>query len=404
MDFQKYDDLFCRRNYPVFDGNFLPKDDSPCICLSGNKYKNCCKKDVEAALQHDNDKRDAEELKNIYQQSEKKLISTIIEHKAVNKKNISYCLAEKILGNCDLHNNVKSHTLARGSVLTNLAGADCDVVSFNDHIMVDCNMIKKNIEIYYKQVKLKDASLTVSYCKEHDKELFLDIEVAEKCKYEKKEIQNLEYALKAISFQIYYYIENIKYFSKLIQTSKKVFGSYNGGKSHLLEHYSVYVDELFRLHPISQRMIQEIQNFKQGKMHTKLKTVYFKLPCKRINISCSEVIEEQGVYYFINVINAPEPYMIFSYYEEQENQEVWIKEIKKEFDEENCREYYITNFILSFIVTNAQNIYINKTKFNQLSEDEKIYLYVIHREGTIGIPDEYQDKLWKNMYHFFFEN
>ena len=66
MDFQKYDDLFCRRNYPVFDGNFLPKDDSPCICLSGNKYKNCCKKDVEAALQHDNDKRDAEELKNIY--------------------------------------------------------------------------------------------------------------------------------------------------------------------------------------------------------------------------------------------------------------------------------------------------------------------------------------------------
>ena len=286
--------------------------------------------------------------------------------------------------------------------MTNLAGADCDVVSFNDHIMVDCNMIKKNIEIYYKQVKLKDASLTVSYCKEHDKELFLDIEVAEKCKYEKKEIQNLEYALKAISFQIYYYIENIKYFSKLIQTSKKVFGSYNGGKSHLLEHYSVYVDELFRLHPISQRMIQEIQNFKQGKMHTKLKTVYFKLHCKRINISCSEVIEEQGVYYFINVINAPEPYLIFSYYEEQENQEVWTKEIKREFDEGN--EYYITNFILSFIVTNAQNIYINKTKFNQLSEDEKIYLYVIHREGTIGIPDEYQDKLWENMYHFFFEN
>ena len=170
----------------------------------------------------------------------------------------------------------------------------------------------------------------------------------------------------------------------------------------MLEHYSVYVDELFRLHPISQRMIQEIQNFKQGKMHTKLKTVYFKLHCKRINISCSEVIEEQGVYYFINVINAPEPYLIFSYYEEQENQEVWTKEIKREFDEGN--EYYITNFILSFIVTNAQNIYINKTKFNQLSEDEKIYLYVIHREGTIGIPDEYQDKLWKNMYHFFFEN
>ncbi|WP_252244015.1 SEC-C metal-binding domain-containing protein [Clostridium sp. ZBS14] len=25
---------------------YVPKDDNPCICLSGQKYKNCCKKNI----------------------------------------------------------------------------------------------------------------------------------------------------------------------------------------------------------------------------------------------------------------------------------------------------------------------------------------------------------------------
>ena len=180
-------------------------------------------------------------------------------------------------------------------------------------------------------MKLEDASLTVSFCKDHDRELFLEIETDGKCNYSNTGIENLEYALKAISFQIYYYIENVRYLSELIKTSKNVLGSCNGCKSDLLKQYSICVDELFRLYPLSQRIIEEIKNFKQGKMDIKLKTVYIKLPCKKINISCSEVIEEQGIYYFINVVNAPEAYMIFSYYE-GENKKVWINEIKNKFE------------------------------------------------------------------------
>lgn len=47
MNFQKYDDLFCRENYPVFNLEYLPEDNSACICLSGKEYGKCCKVDVE---------------------------------------------------------------------------------------------------------------------------------------------------------------------------------------------------------------------------------------------------------------------------------------------------------------------------------------------------------------------
>lgn len=402
MNFQKYDDLFCRENYPVFNLEYLPEDNSACICLSGKEYGKCCKVDVEKAIQHNNDKKDCEELKKIYQRTEKKLISSKIVDKAINKKNISYCLAEKILGNCNICNNVKSHTLAKGNVLSNLSENDNVVVSFNDHLMIDIDMISNCIELYYTEVKLEDASLTVSFCKDHDRELFLEIETDGNCNYSNTGIETLEYALKAISFQIYYYIENVRYLSELIKTSKNVLSSCDGCKSDLLKQYSICVDELFRLYPLSQRIIEEIKNFKQGKKDIKLKTVYIKIPCKKINISCSEVIEEQGIYYFINVVNAPEAYMIFSYYE-GENKKVWINEIKNKFENRICKQDDIYNFMLSFVITNAQNIYMNRRKFKQLSDEEKRYLYVVHREGTANIPENVHRKYSKGLYSFFFE-
>lgn len=90
MDFQKYDDLFCRDNYPVFNAEYLPEDNSACICLSGKKYGECCKENVEKAIQHRNDENDYQQLKKIYYpKSEKTLISSKVVNKAINKKNIS---------------------------------------------------------------------------------------------------------------------------------------------------------------------------------------------------------------------------------------------------------------------------------------------------------------------------
>ena len=45
LDFQKYEDIFNRDNYPMFLTDlFLPRDDKACVCLSGKQYKDCCKK------------------------------------------------------------------------------------------------------------------------------------------------------------------------------------------------------------------------------------------------------------------------------------------------------------------------------------------------------------------------
>ncbi len=398
MNFQKFDEIFNRKNYPVFNENYLPMDDYPCICLSGEKYRNCCKKDVEEALQHENGEKECEELKKKYCKNTKKLISTKIVNKAINKKNISYCLAEKVFGNCNACNNVKSHTLAKGSILSNLADNNNVLIAFNDHQMIDKKLFDDNIDAYYMDVSIDDASLAVSYCKDHDRDLFLEIEADGKNQYSHTKIQNLEYALKSISFQVYYNLENIKYLAELIKTSKNVLGSYKGIESKLLMNYSVLVDELFQLYSLSQMILEDIKEYRQRGKISKLKTEYFKLPCKKINISCSEVIEEQSINYFINIVNAPEPYIIISYYE-NEKYITWINAKKKEFEDEKYKSFYMYDFILSFIITNAQNIYMNKCKFNQLSKEEKRFLYLVHREGTYYIPD---NEL-KDMNNFFFD-
>ena len=247
-------------------------------------------------------------------------------------------------------------------------------------------------------MSIDDASLAVSYCKDHDRDLFLEIEADGKNQYNHTKIQNLEYALKSISFQVYYNLENIRYLAELIKTSKNVLGSYKGIESKLLMNYSILVDELFQLYPLSQMILEDIKEYRQRGEISKLKTKYFKLPCKKINISCSEVIEEQGINYFINIVNAPEPYIIISYYE-NEKYNTWINAKKKEFEDEKYKSFYMYDFILAFIITNAQNIYMNKRKFNQLSKEEKRFLYLVHREGTYKISD---NEL-KDMNNFFFD-
>ena len=94
--------------------------------------------------------------------------------------------------------------------------------------------------------------------------------------------------------------------------------------------------------------------------------------------------------------------MIFSYYE-GENKKVWINEIKNKFGNRICKQDDIYNFMLSFVITNAQNIYMNRRKFKQLSDEEKRYLYVVHREGTANIPENVHRKYSKGLYSFFFE-
>lgn len=408
MDFQKYNELFSKDSYPSFtvkDNCYLPEDEGQCICLSGNKYKDCCKKEVQHALSKENNESDIAELKNLYDQKESKLLSYKVTNKAINKKNISYCSAEKVFENCDSDSNVKSHTMSRGNVLKNLAGnGNKSVISFNDHIVPNMDMVrlKNNIDLFYKDILIEDASLTVAFCKKHDRELFMDIETDGKTEYVNLDIQNLEYALKAVTFDIYYKLENIQYMALLVKKNKNVLSSFNGESSPFLKNYYIAVRELFLLYPLMKKILNEIKEFNQNRVVSKLKTVYFELPIQKVNISCSEVIEKDEIFYFINVINSSKPYMIFSYYDDSGNDR-WIKNMKNKFEKCNDKMGYLYKFFLSFLIVNAQNIYINKNAFDRLTDVEKIYLYVVHREGTANIPDEKHISNCKSMCKFLFD-
>ena len=41
-------------------------------------------------------------------------------------------------------------------------------------------------------------------------------------------------------------------------------------------------------------------------------------------------------------------------------------------------------------------------KISQLSDEEKRYLYIVHREGTANIPENVHRKYSKGLYSFFF--
>lgn len=402
MNFQKYDDIFNKNNYPIFNHNnenIDIDDDGACLCLSGQKYKDCCKKEIECALQRANTESDIEELRKIYYQKDKKMLSRKINHKAVQKKRISYCSAEKVFGNCNQNNNVHSHTMSKSKVLKELSGNDKGVIAFNDHTVQDPNNILNNINSYYEDLEIKEASVTVSFCKTHDDQLFMDIENGSS--YDNTDIQNLEYALKAITFDLYYKIQNIQYLASLVKTTKKVFSLYNGQKSNLIEHYYNFVHELFELYPIMITILEELKDLKEKGNKPKLETICFDLPCKKVNFSCCEVIPKNNTYYFVNVINGPNPVMIYSYYNDKTSG--WLHKMKKEFDSASNKRNYLYDFILSEIITNAQNIFFNKVAFQNLSDDLKIYLYVIHREGTFNIPDDKHMLYYKNMIGFLFD-
>lgn len=400
LDFQKYDDIFDKDNYPEFEEivtsrgiMYIPKDDKKCICLSGKKYKDCCKNDIEDTKKNRRDKDVKEELEQLYFQKDSKLISSKVEKKSVEKKNISYCSAWKIFGGCDTgNNNIRSHTLSRGNVLQNLSGDSSDSVTrFNDHKVADVENIRDNISQYFTNVFIEDASVTVSFCKTHDVELFVDIETDGNTEYKKTDIQNLEYALKAVSFDIYYKIMNISYMAKLINENMNVAFNDDGTYSSYFNNYYYDQKALFDIYPLMLKILSEIKELKEKNSKPKLKSVCLELPVNKVNFSCSEVIYEWQTYCFVNVINSKKPYIIISYYEKDSLNK--LNELKSEFESLNFNKELQINCLSEFVIMllmNAQNIYFNNEAFEKLSDEEKLYLYVVHREGTEGIPYQIQ--------------
>lgn len=392
MDFQNYDDIFNKKNYPIFscinDDLYIPQDGGACVCLSGKKYKDCCKNEIELALKNRDKNNKDKAFDELYNRKNGKMISNKVETKSIDKKNLSYCSAHKIFGNCDnTNNNTRSHTMSRSNILKNLAD-DEKLICFNDHKIPDDNLIDKIAE-YYQDKSIDDASVTVSFCKKHDVDLFAEIETAGNTTFCNTDVENLEYALKSISFDIYYKLMNIRYLAELIKQDKNVaFEDDNGSVSRYFKDYYLDVITLFELYPHMLNILSEIKELKEKNIKPKLKTVVFELPSKKVNFSCSEVIFHWNKVCFINVINSPKPYLIISYYSE----DGLINELdilKKEYDSlKSDKRLQLGKVwpLINLLLINAQNIYFNKKAYETLPKDAKTYLYIVHREGIGGIP------------------
>lgn len=379
-----------------------PIDDKACVCLSGNFYKDCCKKEVEAAESNRKKGFEADELlENLYSKKDRKLLSSIVEDKSLNKKNISYCSAFKVFGNCDNENSMRrSHTMSAGTVLKNLSDDD-KIIRFNDHKMImmankDCETLKNEIlEHGYSEEKIRNASVTVSFCKKHDRDLFSAIETDGNSDYSGSNIQNLEYALKAITFDLYYKIMNIRYMSELIKESKYVVFNPDGSKSTFLNDYNNLVDTLFDLYPLMLKMLEELKLLKEKDVEPELETVFFELPLNKVNFSLSEIMYIEDTICYTNVINAKKTYIIISYYEKN-GRIVMLDQLKEQYElnklNKRARLESLWPLIKEKFLINALNIYFNKRAFGRFSDDEKVYLYVIHRFGTLNIPDTIQYK------------
>lgn len=393
MDFQNYDDIFSEQNYPKFrnvttaDGfisqaySIIPLETSPCICLSGKNWGTCCKNRFVKAYKSIVYGKAEISRHDLYGTNEKNILSRRIEKKSIQKKNISYCFAKNILGNCS-DNIVHSHTMSKGNVLKNLSQGE-KVIRFNDHKMID-DISLQNVTELFLEPTIEKASTTVSFCKAHDTELFKDIETDGKRAYTNSYLENLEYALKATTFDIYYNIMEIKYMSELFLNNAYV------ANNLYFENYRNNINNLFRIYPYAEKILNDIESYKTNKtISSAFNTLTIELPIKKINYSLSETISFNNRICFLNAANIPCPHVIISYYGDHkikyiEKLKILFSDKNKIFSHDDSRLWEISLLCLS----STLNIYFNKLQFDKLSNMSKFYLYILHRFGENFINNE----------------
>ena len=403
MDYQNYDDIFTVSNYPEFrytnnkDGilskyySIIPKEYTKCLCMSGNKFKFCCRdKLVNLRKDIDNNKIKLS-IYDIYNQDPKKILSRNIENKSIGKKKISYCFAKKICNDCDTENyNTRSHTMSKGNVLKNLS--ESHVVGFNDH-KLENELCLDNVSDFFKTIKINEASTTVSFCKKHDEYLFEEIEQTGKTNYQGNYIEDLEYALKSITYDIYYRIWRIKYLSEL-------FSNHVGcANDRFMIDFKDNIDTLFDLYSKANKIIEDIIYYKKdNKISGEFIRHSIKLPAQKINYSISECIKDKnGTYHFVNIVNIPEPYILVSYYNESKLS-LFDNRLKK-YKNNIWNKEKIVDFF-DFSITSTQNIFFNKMAFEKLSKLSKYYLYKTHRyyDGIYNLDDDTIEDLKNTLF------
>ena len=284
------------------------------------------------------------------------------------------------------------HTLSKSIVLKNLLTNNRDtkenLYSFFDHKMeTDINF--QNIADYYKNILIKDASIVNALCKEHDKELFAEIENNNRnFNPQTEKLQYLEYALKACLFQVFYVVTNIKYMAKLVETCKSV--TYPSGDYDFFCDYHNDIEYLFEAFELQKKIIKDIINYKNNSsIDSKLNTILIQLPISKINFSLAEMKyirvclknKTNEIHCFVNVINYGSPYLVISSYEPLKSMESKIKELFR--DEKSFEKWETISFIFDELLYYSQNVFFNKHYIEKLSKFEQTLLYCIHRGYSI---------------------
>lgn len=403
MDFQNADInvIFNKDNYPKFDSNNKCDPYSKCLCLSGKKFKFCCKSKIDEAKKTPTKSKD-ERLASLYfPNRSKKLVSFKTEHQSIDKKKISYCACQNIqnkltrAGNgITCTHNVYAHTLAKSSVLNNLTN-NCHLYHFNDHKMaIDAR--KDNIDEYYLKETTESSSGVIAFCKEHDDVMFEEIE--KNNNYTGNLIQNYEFALKAIAFSTYYYLMNVKYFSDLLLSTPLVAVTSNT-EYNFLADYNDSIKTMFELYSIQNRLIEDIVRLKNNSniiLSDQLCTILLDIPARKIRFSLSEWIIWNGKNCFVNVVNLPSPMIIISSYSTIS---------KSEFlDSTNRIEDFYQ--LISDLIVDSKNIYFDPilieeknddgtTNLFSLSTEEKLILYKAHRTILQEVDTEIIKKMFE---------
>ena len=385
----EFDNLFDINKYPHFPAHGLePADDGPCLCLSGEKYINCCKNKIAESKVLKASKNYDDGLDELFGGKESKLPSRKLAAKVIKKKKLGYCMASDVFHDCSCMNNSTeadirySHTLSRGFVLTNLCDSNRDMVTYiNDHIMTNDKSIKLADRFY--EIPIKEASVTTSFCKKHDDYLFEDIEKIDKRAFTGSFIQNIEYALKAVAFEMFEAVMYIYYLASLVEQNPNVVYD-NKGKSRFLDDYCTKLIRFFEMKVLSDRIIADIKAYKDTGVESNLKTINIRIKKhSRVEYSLAEVFEDD---YFLNVVNAPEPYIIFSYYPDIYEYDTYLKDcvlkLKTKQNERTIRDF--TDYVLTY----SRNVYFNSDMIKRMQPSDLDKLYIVHREGFRSLKSE----------------
>ncbi|WP_397539841.1 YecA family protein [Rummeliibacillus pycnus] len=376
-------------SYILSNGIYTVEEESLCPCGKGEKYKDCCL-----------DKR--EEIFNIYNSSEHKQLernakignylnsrkvknipSFKLYKKSLEKKNVAFCLASNSNTPCSNEGIRYAHTLAESSVLKVFSENQKNLFTFNRYL----NFPSDSLDDYFVSIKTKEASIVNTFCGNHDKKLFKEIENGNI--YKSEPLQELQLALNAAALRVYGLILQIMLSQKMLVELEELWI-----ETGLHNDYASYIKELKKSIEISNKLVSDIENNHTSDLFAfSLELKGEKLPfvfCECFDI---EIEDNVVILAFMNVFPSEGgTWITVSTYEEGK---AFIELLRKYKNEKKINE--ILQIVVDQIGLQGSNIYFKEDYIKSLTEEEKAILYYAFTlNGAVRIAESLEEKYFSN--------